>query len=188
VFLKWVNKFPGTSQAFGKKRNRLDTVSIWLILGSPGNMCLWIRVTSYWPVRHWRSQRGRKSGDGSNKRRCTLQERGNNVHVLQVPRQYPLVLLVKIGFIEDRAMGIGVFYAMSSRNGPIFTESLWNFYTIIGIIALRSVYVNNVRSILRQTFGIKKNAVYWDVTPCGSCKNRRFGRTYLTHNQDEKIR
>jgi hypothetical protein len=21
-----------------------------------------------------------------------------------------------------------------------------------------------------------KNAVFWDVTPCGSCKNRRFGR------------
>jgi hypothetical protein len=20
-----------------------------------------------------------------------------------------------------------------------------------------------------------KNAVFWDVTPCGSCKNRRFG-------------
>jgi hypothetical protein len=23
-----------------------------------------------------------------------------------------------------------------------------------------------------------KNAVFWDVTPCGSCKNRRFGGTY----------
>jgi hypothetical protein len=23
---------------------------------------------------------------------------------------------------------------------------------------------------------ILKNAVFWDVTPCGSCKNRRFGR------------
>jgi hypothetical protein len=26
----------------------------------------------------------------------------------------------------------------------------------------------------------KKNAVFWDVTPCGSCKNRRFWVTYLT--------
>jgi hypothetical protein len=24
-----------------------------------------------------------------------------------------------------------------------------------------------------------KNDVFWDVTPCGSCKNRRFGGTYL---------
>jgi hypothetical protein len=22
-----------------------------------------------------------------------------------------------------------------------------------------------------------KNCVFWDVTPCGSCKNRRFGGT-----------
>jgi hypothetical protein len=22
-----------------------------------------------------------------------------------------------------------------------------------------------------------KNSVFWDVTPCGSCKNRRFGGT-----------
>jgi hypothetical protein len=24
-----------------------------------------------------------------------------------------------------------------------------------------------------------KNAVFWDVTPCGSCKNRRFGGKYF---------
>jgi hypothetical protein len=24
-----------------------------------------------------------------------------------------------------------------------------------------------------------KNGVFWDVMPCGSCKNRRFGGTYL---------
>jgi hypothetical protein len=24
---------------------------------------------------------------------------------------------------------------------------------------------------------ILKNGVFWDVTPCGSCKNRRFGGT-----------
>jgi hypothetical protein len=24
---------------------------------------------------------------------------------------------------------------------------------------------------------IMKNCVFWDVTPCGSCKNRRFGGT-----------
>jgi hypothetical protein len=26
-----------------------------------------------------------------------------------------------------------------------------------------------------------KNAVVWDMTPCDSCKNRRFGRTYRLH-------
>jgi hypothetical protein len=27
-----------------------------------------------------------------------------------------------------------------------------------------------------------KNAVFWDVTPCGSYKNGRFGGTYRLHN------
>jgi hypothetical protein len=30
------------------------------------------------------------------------------------------------------------------------------------------------------------NAVFWDMTQCGSCKNRRFGGTYLFHYHSEK--
>jgi hypothetical protein len=33
-----------------------------------------------------------------------------------------------------------------------------------------------------------KNAVFWDVAPCRSCVNRRFGGTYRLHLQDRKIR
>jgi hypothetical protein len=33
-----------------------------------------------------------------------------------------------------------------------------------------------------------KNAVFWDVTPCWSCKNGRFGGTYRLHHQDGKHR
>jgi hypothetical protein len=32
-----------------------------------------------------------------------------------------------------------------------------------------------------------KTAVFWDVMPCGSCKNQCFGGTYLPHHQDERI-
>jgi hypothetical protein len=32
-----------------------------------------------------------------------------------------------------------------------------------------------------------KNAVFWDVAPCRSCVNRRFGGTYLLRLQDRKI-
>jgi hypothetical protein len=32
-----------------------------------------------------------------------------------------------------------------------------------------------------------KNAIFWDVTPCGSCKNRRFGGTNGLHNHAERI-
>jgi hypothetical protein len=31
-----------------------------------------------------------------------------------------------------------------------------------------------------------KNAVLWDVTSCGSCKNRRFRGMYCLHHQDGK--
>jgi hypothetical protein len=30
------------------------------------------------------------------------------------------------------------------------------------------------------------NAVVWDVTPRGTCKDRRFGGTYRLRRQDEK--
>jgi hypothetical protein len=32
-----------------------------------------------------------------------------------------------------------------------------------------------------------KNGVFWDVTPSGSRKNRRFGGTWRLHHQDDKI-
>jgi hypothetical protein len=39
-----------------------------------------------------------------------------------------------------------------------------NFHGYFGTI--------NIRFKVRET---KKNAVFWDVVPCGSCKSRRFG-------------
>jgi hypothetical protein len=33
-----------------------------------------------------------------------------------------------------------------------------------------------------------KNGVFWDVTSCGSCKNRRFGGTQRLHLQGHKNR
>jgi hypothetical protein len=33
-----------------------------------------------------------------------------------------------------------------------------------------------------------QNSVFWDVTSCGSCKNRRFGRKHLLHHQGDKNR
>jgi hypothetical protein len=33
-----------------------------------------------------------------------------------------------------------------------------------------------------------KNVVFWDVTPCGCCKNRRFGGTYRLHYRGGKVR
>jgi hypothetical protein len=33
---------------------------------------------------------------------------------------------------------------------------------------------------------IMKNAVFWDVVPCGCCKNQRFGGTYCLHHEGEE--
>jgi hypothetical protein len=33
-----------------------------------------------------------------------------------------------------------------------------------------------------------RNGVFWNVTPCGSCKNRRFGGTYRLHHQGDNNR
>jgi hypothetical protein len=33
-----------------------------------------------------------------------------------------------------------------------------------------------------------KNGVFWDVTPCGSCKNRHFGGTQRLLHQGDKNR
>jgi hypothetical protein len=33
-----------------------------------------------------------------------------------------------------------------------------------------------------------KNVAFWDVTPCGSCKIRRFGKTKRLHHQGDKTR
>jgi hypothetical protein len=35
---------------------------------------------------------------------------------------------------------------------------------------------------------IMKNALFWDVTLCGSCKNRRFGEMYHLYHQGDKNR
>jgi hypothetical protein len=35
---------------------------------------------------------------------------------------------------------------------------------------------------------VMRNTVFWDVAPCRSCVNRRFGRTYRLHLQGTKIR
>jgi hypothetical protein len=44
----------------------------------------------------------------------------------------------------------------------------------------QSSWINVVLSV--------KNGVFWDVTPGGSCKNRRFGGTWRLLHQGDKNR
>jgi hypothetical protein len=45
-----------------------------------------------------------------------------------------------------------------------------------------------VAETLRRAEKVLKNGVFWDVTPCGSCKNRRFGGTQRLLHQDDNNR
>jgi hypothetical protein len=38
----------------------------------------------------------------------------------------------------------------------------------------------SIPDMATETYSLMKNGVFWDVTPCGSCKNRRFGGTQDT--------
>jgi hypothetical protein len=49
----------------------------------------------------------------------------------------------------------------------------------------RIVMYANVRFVV-FTAVTTKNAIFWDVTPGGSDKNRRFGGTYSLHHQGDK--
>jgi hypothetical protein len=55
------------------------------------------------------------------------------------------------------------------------------------VVKAISVYSKAMLTVLRKTVYIK-NAVLWDVAPCRSCTNRRFGGTYHLHLHCGKIR
>jgi hypothetical protein len=55
-----------------------------------------------------------------------------------------------------------------------------------------SVFSNQELSTDKKLFRfqskVMENVVFWDVAPCRSCVNRRFGGTYRLHLQGRKIR
>jgi hypothetical protein len=51
------------------------------------------------------------------------------------------------------------------------------------------VFIRSVRRLLVTANVVPmKNGVFWVVTPCGSCKNRRFGGTWRLLHQGDKNR
>jgi hypothetical protein len=51
-------------------------------------------------------------------------------------------------------------------------------------------FIPVILSVIFEVFteATMKNAVFWDITPCGSCKNRRFGWTLSLLHQGDKNR
>jgi hypothetical protein len=57
---------------------------------------------------------------------------------------------------------------------PPFVVSTKMFRNIHYSFTKETMYIRNVRFEVFMAVTMKKG-VFWDVTPCGSCKNRRFG-------------
>jgi hypothetical protein len=52
---------------------------------------------------------------------------------------------------------------------------------------IRKPSISNVRFEV-FTAVTMKNAIFWDVMPCGSCRNRRFGGIWLPRHQGDMNR
>jgi hypothetical protein len=79
---------------------------------------------------------------------------------------------------RDRVVQLDLHVAVCGSQGHAGSIP---FYIHTGILALylRSKYLTNF-TVLGVKFEVftavtMKSGVFWDVTPCGSCKNRRFG-------------
>jgi hypothetical protein len=61
--------------------------------------------------------------------------------------------------------------------------------TFLLIIDTAQITCHNTRIIKYRDLKVKvKNDIFLDVTPCYSCKNRRFGGTFRLHHPGDKNR
>jgi hypothetical protein len=57
------------------------------------------------------------------------------------------------------------------------------FFIVSAVKNIKSYNLNYTNSSEAMNFNILKNGVFWVVTPCGSCKNRRFGFNILSRTR-----
>jgi hypothetical protein len=71
---------------------------------------------------------------------------------------------------------------MANRGGPVckdhsFISKYVGFFQSQILVTLTVQPSDYIVRFVVFTAVTMKNGVFWDVTPCGSCKNRRFGGT-----------
>jgi hypothetical protein len=76
-----------------------------------------------------------------------------------------------------------------------FFDKRWPKQSRKGITPHFSIQMSDIREIREAdvtfelfTAATMKNAMVWDVMPCGSCKNRRVGGSYRLNHQGDKNR
>jgi hypothetical protein len=68
------------------------------------------------------------------------------------------------------------FFMLQQMNSKLGIKCYSNLCSLVCRIFVRSEVFMAVTM---------KNAIFWDVAPCGTCKNRRFRRMYCLHLQGE---
>jgi hypothetical protein len=84
-----------------------------------------------------------------------------------------------------RMVSFGMLRSVALVRTDVSEELRPSFFRVtrIGEIGTTLAVTSN-----RRTAVTMKNGIFWDVTLCGSCKNRRFGGTYRLQHQGDKNR
>jgi uncharacterized protein with PQ loop repeat len=87
-------------------------------------------------------------------------------------------VIIENPFIQVSLIYISMF--LSSVFNPLISVSILH-YLMLQATVTASISLCKTRKDL-------KNGAFWDVTPCGSCKNRRFEGTWRHLHQGDKNR
>jgi hypothetical protein len=97
-----------------------------------------------------------------------------------------LILSRKPG--EASEEDLGPHGAAEPRTGAVkLREREDKCFTFWSTDTYEMVKSTEVTPVIKHDYSLK-NGVFWVVTPCGSCKNRSFGGTWLLLHQGDKNR
>jgi hypothetical protein len=102
------------------------------------------------------------------------------VSIIRVTRIAELGTTLSFLYSYLRLLVIANVVAISPILVTLMTKAIRSLET--SVLARTTRLIISENDILHVRFEVftavtMKNGVFWDVTPCGSCKNRRFGRT-----------
>jgi hypothetical protein len=79
----------------------------------------------------------------------------------------------------------GFWYDLAGKKaGPLLGIWLW-LQIYPKWLSESESHLNKIKAILKTPV-IKGKQYFWDVIPCGSCRNRRFWGTYHLHHEGDK--
>jgi hypothetical protein len=78
---------------------------------------------------------------------------------------------------ENQVLVVLVHSAPHNREKRLQIRKTWGSILQGRLLFVLGEVESPLLQVRHSTYSPAKNGVFWDVTPCGSCKNRRFGGT-----------